>query len=487
MSNQQFPEGWGSMIVSINSNMHSACYNKRKCFIRFIEHPNVFSNILSKKVGLQMPQSGNWSQYASSPELQKKLYRRTLWIVVLAQLFGGAGVAAGVTVGALLIREMMGTESFAGMSAALYTAGSAAAAYTVGRLTQRFGRRWGLTAGFLTGGIGAIGVIFATVIHNLWLLFIFFVLFGSGMASNLQARYAGTDLAKPSQRATAISFAMVSSSFGAIAGPNLVEVMGEVAESLGIPKLAGPFILGAAAYILSGLIFLFFLRPDPYIVARAISAAEAAETKSHPGSASHSGAETIRRNKVAAGAFAIIMAQFIMVAIMTMTPIHMQNHGHGLGEVGFVIGLHIASMYLPSLFTGVLTDKLGRTAMAYASGAVLLASGILAAAAPADNVLLLAIALSLLGLGWNLGFISGTSMIVDATTPAVRAKTQGTVDVLVNLAGASGGMISGIVTSYASYTALSLAGGSLSLLLIPVLLWSRARRRPEGQNRQMSL
>jgi MFS family permease len=125
--------------------------------------------------------------------------------------------------------------------------------------------------------------------------------------------------------------------------------------------------------------------------------------------------------------------------------------------------------------------------MAYASGAVLLASGILAAAAPADNVLLLAIALSLLGLGWNLGFISGTSMIVDATTPAVRAKTQGTVDVLVNLAGASGGMISGIVTSYASYTALSLAGGSLSLLLIPVLLWSRARRRPEGQNRQLSL
>ncbi len=96
-----------------------------------------------------------------SPEERQKLYKKSLWIVLLSQIFGGAGLAAGITVGALLAEDMLGTESFAGVPAALFTLGSALAAYLVGRLTQRLGRRYGLAFGFITGGIGAIGVIVA--------------------------------------------------------------------------------------------------------------------------------------------------------------------------------------------------------------------------------------------------------------------------------------------------------------------------------------
>ena len=99
------------------------------------------------------------------------------------------------------------------------------------------------------------------------------------------------------------------------------------------------------------------------------------------------------------------------------------------------------------------------------------------AIAPSDSLLLLIVALSLLGLGWNLGLISGTAQIVDATTPSTRAKTQGKIDVFIALAGASGGAMSGMVVANSSYAALSLAGGVLALLLIPVVIWSRKGAR----------
>jgi MFS family permease len=185
--------------------------------------------------------------------------------------------------------------------------------------------------------------------------------------------------------------------------------------------------------------------------------------------------QTAAKKGVLLGVTVMVLAQIVMVAVMTMTPVHMKAHGHGLQAVGLVIGIHIAAMYLPSLVTGILADKLGRTAMSIAAGVVLLAAGSLAAAAPADLMVLLAAALALLGLGWNLGLISGTALLVDATNPATRAKTQGSVDVLIAIAGASGGALSGVVVEQSSYAVLSFAGGILALLLIPVMLWSRRR------------
>lgn len=124
------------------------------------------------------------------------------------------------------------------------------------------------------GDAGAVGVLAAAVINNIVLLFITLLTYGAGSATNLMARYAGTDLAAPKQRATAVSIAMVSTTFGVVAGPNLIDVMGRFATSIGVPALAGPFILAAAAFSLAGIVLLIFLRPDPLIVAKAIADAE---------------------------------------------------------------------------------------------------------------------------------------------------------------------------------------------------------------------
>ncbi|MFJ7978835.1 MFS transporter [Lysinibacillus xylanilyticus] len=409
--------------------------------------------------------------YIDSPEKLKNLYKRVLIVVSLSQVFGGAGLAAGITVGALLAQQMLGTDAYAGIPSALFTLGSAGAAFIVGKLSQRYGRRTGLSTGFFVGGLGAIGVVIAAITNSVILLFASLFIYGAGTASNLQARYAGTDLANNKQRAKAISTTMMMTTFGAVAGPNLVEIMGKVALSMGVPSLAGPFILSAIAFILAGLVLFIMLRPDPLEIAKMI---EADRRENEYGNKTESFSEkAINKRGLTVGATVMVLTQIVMVAIMTMTPVHMKHHGHGLSEVGIVIGFHVGSMYLPSLVTGVLVDKIGRTAMSIASGVTLLCAGLLAAFAPSDSMVLLIVALSLLGLGWNFGLISGTAQIVDSTEPSTRAKTQGKIDVLVALAGASGGALSGMVVANASYATLSLAGGLLSLILIPVVIWSR--------------
>ncbi|WOD66063.1 MFS transporter (plasmid) [Niallia taxi] len=409
--------------------------------------------------------------YGNDLEKRKSLYKRTLFIVSISQVFGGAGLAAGVTVGALLAQQMLGTDAYAGLPSALFTLGSAGAALFVGRLSQRYGRRIGLTTGFIIGGLGAIGVIISAIINSIILLFISLLIYGAGTATNLQARYAGTDLATSKQRATAVSMTMVFTTFGAVAGPNLVNVMGNLASSIGIPSIAGPFILAAAAYILAGLVLFLLLRPDPLIIARNLAA-----TNEVNKSVLTTSENTEDKRGILVGAAIMVMTQIVMVAIMTMTPVHMSHHGHGLGAVGLVIGFHIGAMYLPSLITGFLVDKLGRVFMAIASGITLLLAGLTSAFAPADSMLLLIIALSLLGLGWNFGLISGTALIVDSTEMTTRAKKQGTVDVLIALSGAAGGALSGMIVAGSSYATLSLIGGVISLLLIPVVIWARAKK-----------
>lgn len=417
-------------------------------------------------------QTASLQSYISSPEKQKSLYKRTLFVVSISQIFGGAGLAAGVTVGALIAQQMLGTDAFAGLPSALFTLGSAGSALIVGRLSQRYGRRTGLSAGFMIGGLGAIGVIMAAIINSIFLLFISLLIYGAGTATNLQARYVGTDLANHKQRATAVSITMVFTTFGAVAGPSLVNVMGDFALSIGVPSLAGPFILAAAAYMLAGVVLFIMLRPDPLVIARTIEAAnEEPGDKGHLAAAEH----TENKKGIIVGATVMVLTQIVMVAIMTMTPVHMRHHGHDLGAVGLVIGFHIGAMYLPSLVTGVLVDRLGHTAMAISSGTTLLLAGVIAAFAPGDSMVLLVIALSLLGLGWNFGLISGTALIVDSTDTATRAKTQGTVDVLIALSGAAGGALSGMIVAGSSYLALSFTGGILSLLLIPVVVWFRGR------------
>ncbi|MCE3556035.1 MFS transporter [Pseudonocardia sp. RS11V-5] len=396
--------------------------------------------------------------------------------LVLAQVFSGAGLAAGITVGALLAQDMLHTTGLAGIPAALYTIGSAAAAAWVGRLSQRLGRRAGLTAGYATGALGSAGVVAAAVLDNVALLFVALFVYGAGTATNLQARYAGADLASPARRGRAVSTVLVATTLGGVLGPNLVSPTGSLAATWGIPSLAGPFLLSGAAYLVAAVVLAVLLRPDPLRLARARAAAAPRPVE---GTRRPAGTGTPQTGGLLLGASVMVLTQLVMVAVMTMTPVHMAAHGHGVSAAGAVIAVHVAAMYLPSPVSGWLVDRYGRIVVAALSGLTLLAAGVLAAAAPGDSVVLLTVALALLGLGWNFGLISGTAIITDAVPLERRAATQGTVDVGIAVAGAGGGLASGAVVAATSYPALAVAGGIVALAILPVIAATARQRRAE--------
>ncbi|MEU8785088.1 MFS transporter [Streptomyces sp. NPDC048637] len=403
--------------------------------------------------------------------------RRILAVLVLAQVLSGAGLAAGITVGALLAEEMLGSTGLAGVPSALFTAGAALGALGIGQICRRHGRRPGLALGYAVGALGSLGVVVAATVGSVVLLFLALLVYGAGTATNLMARYAGADLASPERRGRAVSTVLFATTLGAVVGPNLVSFTGEVAHSWGIPRLAGPFLLAVAAFGAAAVALAALLRPDPLRLAEKLAAAQETVAAESPAEDAAVRPEVRpNRREVVIGTTVMVLTQLVMIAIMTMTPVHMRAHGHHTQTAGLVIALHVGAMFLPSPLTGLLVDRLGRRWIAGASGVTLAAAGVLAAVAPPHSVPALATALVLLGIGWNFGLVSGTAIVTDALPPARRASAQGLVDVGIALAGATGGMSSGLVVVLGGYSALALAGGILALAVVPVVAW--AVRRP---------
>ncbi|MGW2398206.1 MFS transporter [Kitasatospora sp. NPDC001664] len=423
---------------------------------------------------------------AALPSADPPEQRRTLAVLIAAQTLSGTGLAAGITVGALLADDLLGSTGLAGVPSALFTGGAVLGALAIGRLCQRYGRRPGLAAGYAAGALGSLGVVAAVAAQHVALLLFALLVYGAGTATNLQARYAGADLAAPHRRGRAAGVVLLATTLGAVVGPNLVTVSGEAAEGWGIPPLAGPFLLAALAYGAAAVLIGVLLRPDPLLLARrlAVGAADSAEAPAERPAERlaepTTGAAASRGPGVATGLWVMLLGQAVMIAVMTMTPVHLGHHGHGTGAAGLVIGLHVGAMFLPSPVSGWLVDRFGPLPVAAAGGLTLAAAGVLAAAAPGHSVGALAVALVLLGLGWNLGLVSGTAIVTAAVPVERRASAQGSADGALAVAGSTGGLASGVVVAAGGYPVLAVCGALLALLVVPVTV-AAARGRVRGR------
>ena len=388
-----------------------------------------------------------------------RLQRRTVRVLVLTQLLGGLGLAAGVAVGALLARDLLGGDALAGLPSAVATAGGAFAAVPISRLMVRSGRRPGLTAGYATGGAGAAVVLASAQLRSFALLLVGMVLFGVGNTSSLLARYAAADLAPAGRRGRAVSTVLFATTFGAVAGPNRVDPAGALARALSLPELAGPFLLSVVAYTLAAACVTVLLRPDPLLVAR--------QAQPQGADAPDASAWTsVLRGPALTGLTAMVGAQFAMVAMMTMTPVHMRAHDHTLGVIGLVISVHIAGMFALSPLGGLLVDRLGSLATLRLGAGTLLAAGGAGALADPGSVAALTAALFLLGLGWSLCLVGGSTQLTAAVPLSMRAGAQGNADLLVGLAGAAGGLGSGLVLALSGFAVLGLLTAAVAVALL---------------------
>jgi MFS family permease len=380
------------------------------------------------------------------------LRRRTVRTLVLGVALGSTGHIAAVTIATVVAREISGSRAVAGAPAAAVVLGAALGATILAWLMTRRGRRVGLAAGYAVGVGGAILAVLAIVVRDLALLLAASVLIGFGNSSNQLSRYTAADLFPPARRASSIGIVVWAATIGAVVGPNLVEPSGTVAEALGLPRLAGPYLVPLVLVGLASLASFILLRPDPYALADESSRPRDGDPPAAPLTS------VLRRPSVVAAIVALVAGQFVMVLIMTMTPLHMTDHGHDLAAVGIVISGHTFGMFALAPISGRLTDRFGCLRVIAVGEAILLLSAVLSAIAPTDDQALLFVALFLLGWGWNLGFVAGSAMLTGGVSLAERTRIQGVTDALIWSTAAIASLGSGALVGAAGYAALGVLG-----------------------------
>jgi MFS family permease len=394
-----------------------------------------------------------------------RLRRRTLWSLVAGVALGSTGHIAAVTVATIVARDIAGDTAWAGAPGATVVLGAAAGAVILSQVMVRSGRRTGLAVGYGIGVAGAFVATIAVVAASLPLLLAGTFLIGFGNASNQLSRYVAADLYPANRRASALGTVVWGATVGAVVGPNLVAPAATLAEALGLPGLAGAYLVPVVFVGVATLLTILSLRPDPYALADTTSLHDRAERDRGTATSLSS---VIRRPNVPVAIVALVTVQVVMVLIMTMTPLHMTDHGHDLGAVGLVISGHTFGMFGLSPLSGRLTDRIGSVPVILVGLVMTAVASIMAAAAPPDGGAILFLALFLLGYGWNLGYVAGSALLTQDLSLAERTRLQGLTDGLIWSSAAAASLGSGVVVAAASYAALGLLGAAL--VVVPVLL-----------------
>ena len=388
--------------------------------------------------------------------------RRTLAVLRLAVVPGQAAVAGTVAVVSLLAKDMLGSDRLAGLGSASFTLGSAMAAIPLAAFMRRRGRRPGLALAFSIGAVGALLAAAGGQARWFWLFVIGMVLFGSGQSATLQTRYAAADLATPDERATAIGAIVWIGTLGAVFGPVFTPLEKRFGMAIGLDEYVGPYLFAAGLFVLGAVFFLTLLRPDPLVLAGGVDPSTA---RVRPIQQARRSFGVIRSSRGAMlGLVAMAGSQAAMVGVMTMTPSHMDDHGHA-DLSSMVIAMHIVGMFGFAPLVGRFVDRVGPI-RAVQIGAVTLGISTVVVQIAGYVPLLVFVGLFLLGLGWNLGLIAGTTLLTASVPEGSRVEAQGTGDLTLSLCGAVAAFGSGFVKQAFEFHILAdlatvLAGGML--------------------------
>ncbi len=391
--------------------------------------------------------------------------RRTLRTLRFAQVPGQAAVAGVVAVGALLARDLLhGSDRFAGSGAAAFTFGSAFLAVPLSAFMRRNGRRPGLMFAFGLGAIGALVAALGGQLRAFPLFLLGMLCFGGAQAATLQGRYVAADLATEHDRAKAIASVVVVGTLGAIFGPILAPLEKRVGVAIGLDEFIGPFLFASLFLLVSLTIISRSLRPDPLEVNGQL---DPHAERVRPSQQVRISAAVIRNSTLAPlGLAAMVASQTAMVAVMTMTPSHMKDHGNA-DLSAYVIALHIAGMYAFAPFVGRFVTRIGQV-RAVMVGAVVLGLGTVVSTLAGYVPALIFAGLFLLGIGWNIGLIAGSSMLTGSVPPDSRVEVQGTADLTMSFCGGLAAFASGFIKQAWGFHLLADAATLLAGVLLVV-------------------
>jgi MFS family permease len=395
--------------------------------------------------------------------------QRLLAVLFVAQSLFSAGQIAVFTLTAIVATRLSGTESTAGLPSSIVTFAQAFAALPLAILMGRYGRRHGLTLSYIAGTLGGIAGVLAIVQSDFNLLLLSAALMGMGRAGSDMGRFAVAEIFAPQERGRMMGRLVFASTIGAVGGPLLVGPASRLMSSFGLPEDAGVWVGMAVFSALATLIIFVLLRPDPMQISRSMAVAEDAENDGKIKAPARPLRQLFMLPAVQLAILAMLVSQTVMVVLMVMTPLHMDHHQHSRDSISMVIAAHTLGMFGLSALTGYLIDRFGRIPMLVLGGLTLIASALLAPVS--TNEYVLALALFLLGLGWNFGYVAGSSLLADALQGSERARVQGINDSLVFFVAGFGSLSSGPLFATGGFFAVSMGGLVLTLLMLVLIFW----------------
>jgi MFS family permease len=400
----------------------------------------------------------------------REIQKRTLRVLVAGQVAGSAALSAAVTVGAFVVQDILGQKTpWGGIASATVTVGTAFMAQLLSRLMLRQGRRRGLMLGYALALVGGLIAGFGVEQQSLAIFLFGLFLFGNGQSANLLSRYAATDLAQAENRGAAMSRILFASTFGAVFGPIMIRPAEHLGQSLfGWNLYTGPWVFSGLFFITSFVNAAFRLKPDPLVVSGGIVRRKASDSRD-------TGVERLSvfqflssSPKTRLAFYAMVISHVTMVAVMTMTPVHLREHGHETVSA-YIISLHIAGMYAFSPLVGRFSDRHGRLNTLLVGCLILMLSTVMSTLAGSNPAVFFP-SLWLLGVGWSFGLIGSSSLLVDSVPIDYRVKVQGSADVAMSLFGGIAGFSSGFIRKAWGFPWLSMLGTLIVLFLLALLL-----------------
>lgn len=386
-----------------------------------------------------------------------RLAKRNALILSGAQALGGANPAIIVSLGGLVGAQLASDKTFATVPVSLLQLGIAAGVIPAAMLMRRLGRRGGYLIGALVGAMGGSLAAGGVVSRQFWLFCLgTFIcgLYGSFVQSY---RFAAADTASPGFRPRAISWVMLGGLAAGIIGPQSVYWTRDLTPS-------APF---AASFLAQGALALLAIC--------IVSQLRAPPVKTVRSDLGRPLGQIMRQPKFIASVIAALVAYGLMSFVMTAAPMAMVACGHSVGDAALGIQWHVLGMYGPSFFTGKLIERFGKETITITGLALTALAAIVGLTGLSVGHFWLA--LVLLGIGWNFGFIGATALVTDCYRPEERVKVQAANDFLVFGSVAIASFSSGGLLSHGGWEVVNwLVFPPIAVALL-LVVWQRTQKR----------
>ncbi len=405
----------------------------------------------------------------TAPVTSPSQIRRNTVLLSLCLLTLSGVLQLAVAVATITLVLVTGIESILGLGPAIFLTAGALAALPAGRLMDRYGRVPVISGAFVIGAIGCVSTALGCLVDSASLVVLGFIGVGAMNGGVLLARTAAADMYPPDRKARAISYVLFGALFGAALGPLVFRPL-FVGKDLELNALVVPWFV-AAAMALVGLLLALNIRPDPRTIALELQQAGADAASAAPPAPLR---EILRRPGVPTAVIAALASFAVMAGVMNLTGYIVVGHHHAQADVFSVISLHIVGMYALVLVIGALVDRVGRRPTLLWGLAIMAVSTVMLAFV--SSILWTSASLFLLGLGWNLSYISATAELVTHATPVERGRLVGFTDLAAGLLAAALALLGG--AAYTEWGVVAVSVGATLAVVVPAFAILVARRPP---------